>query len=180
MHYRPAGEGPIPRRPDFAQLVEEFPGPVVIAVTPPAGAIPLCGGEDSDGHPWALQVTYAASGRDLLRVRTVRGALDWEPVIRTIENLATNMGVSGRSSESAARAPETPAIMMVDGEPVAGTRIDLPGRSGVHLEWTGQHIYCTGDPDLIGGLELRTATAADFARYTAEFEEYIAQRRAQG
>jgi hypothetical protein len=87
-------------------------------------------------------MTYAASGRDVLRVRTVRGALGWEPV--------------------------------------AGTRIDLPGRSGVHLEWTGQHIYCTGDPDLIDGLELRTATAADFARYTAEFEEYIAQRRAQG
>ena len=101
MHFRQAEEGAVPQRPDFVRSVEEFPGPVAIACTPPAGAIALCGGEESDGHPWALQVTYAATGRDLLRVRTVRGALDWTPVIRTIEDLATSMGVFGRSGEPA-------------------------------------------------------------------------------
>lgn len=75
MYIRPPGEGGPPRRPSFAQMVEQFPGPVVIARVPPAGAIAVCGGEDADGHPWALQVTYSAPERDVLRIRTVRGSL---------------------------------------------------------------------------------------------------------
>jgi hypothetical protein len=179
MHFRQADEL-IPRRLDFAQLVEEFPGPVAIACASPPDAIGLCGYEESDGHPWSLHVTYAASGRDLLCVRTVRGTVDWEPVIRTIEDLATSMGVFSDSGEFVVPEPGAPTSMKVDGAPVAGTRIDLPDRSGVHVEWNGQHVYCTGDPDLIDALELRTATSADFARITAEFAEYVARRRAQG
>lgn len=165
----------MPQFPDFARLVEEFPGPVAIADARPAGTMPLCGGEDSDGHPWALQVTYAAAGRDLLRVRTVRGSLDWTPVIRTVENIATAMGVARHGGEPA--APEVATTMTVDGLPVPGTRIDLLGRSGVHLDWRGQHVFCVGDPHLVDALELRTGTGADFAAFTAEFEEYIARLR---
>lgn len=180
MHYRQAGGPATPQRPDYAQLVEEFPGPVAIACASPADAIALSGHEESDGHPWALKVTYATAERDLLCVRTVRGAQDWVPVIRTIESLATSMGVFGRPGEASTSAPETPTTVQVDGASVAGTRIDLPGSSGVHVEWRGQHVYCIGDPDLIDALELRTATGVDFARFTAEFEEYLARRRAQG
>lgn len=174
MHYRQPGEKPVPRQHDFARSVEQFPGPVAIARTSPAGTIALCGGEDADGHPWSLQVTYAATTRDVLRVRTVRGTLDWKPVIGTVENLATNLGVYGRQREL--NAPEYPITMTVDGAEVPGTRIDLPDRSGVHLDWQGQHVYCTGDPHALDDLDLRTATSADFARFTAEFAEYVARR----
>jgi hypothetical protein len=180
MHFSQAGGPAAPQRPDYAQLVEEFPGPVAIACASPADAIALCGYEKSDEHPWALQVTYAARERDLLCVRTVRGTVDWAPVIRTVEDLATSMGVFSRSGEAGASAPEIPTIMQIDGAAVAGTRIDLPGRSGVHVEWRDQHVFCIGDPDLIDVLELRTATGADFARFIAEFEEYVARRRAEG
>ena len=178
MRYRMPGDGPVPRFPDFAELVEQFPGPVAIARVPPPGTMALCGGEDSDGHPWALQVTYAIPGRELLCVRTVRGMLDWTPVIRTIEDLRTAMRIFGLPGEPT--APEVPVSLTVDDVPVPGTRIDLSGRSGVHLDWQGQHVYCLGDAQLLDGLELRTATGADFARFTAEFEQYIARRRAEG
>jgi hypothetical protein len=177
MYFRP-GEGPAPRRPSFEQLVEQFPGPVAIARVPPVDTIALCGGEDSDGHPWALQVTYSGPGQDLLRVRTVRGTLDWTPVIRTVENLQTTMGtyssVTGRPG-----APEIPTSLTVDGVAVAGTRIDLPDRCGVRLPWQGQDVYCVGDPHVIEALELCTGTSADFARFEA-FTEYIARRRTRG
>lgn len=171
------GEGPVPRLPDFARKVEEFPGPVAIAEVRPAGTLPLCGGEDSDGHPWALQVTYATTERDVLRVRTARGSLDWTPVIRTIETLSTAMRTAVDTDEPA--APELATTMKVDGVPVPGTRIDLPGRSGVHLDWQGQNVYCIGDPHLLDDLELRTGTGADFAGFMAEFEEFIARRRGE-
>lgn len=188
MHYRQPGEGPIPRHPDYAQLVEQFPGPVAIACAPPEGTMALCGGEDSDGHPWAMQVTYAATGRERLRVRTVRGSIDWPQTIRSVETLGTNLidpaemaaGADVRRFLDSPPAAELPTSVVIDGAPVPATRMDLPNRSGVHVEWQGQHVFCVGEAELIDGLELRTATGPDFARIMAEFDEYVARRRAGG
>jgi hypothetical protein len=177
MYRRQPGSGPVPQHPDFARLVEEFPGPVAIATATPAGTMVLCGSEESDGHPWALQVTYAAAEGNLLCVRTVRGSLDWTPVHSRIESLSATMRVHRRAGEPA--DPEVATTMTVDGATVPGTRIDLPGRSGVQLDWQGQLVFCTGDPGLIDVLELRTGTGADFAAFTAEFEAFIARRRNQ-
>ncbi|HEU5331679.1 MAG TPA: hypothetical protein VFU73_02920 [Actinocrinis sp.] len=163
----------MPEFPDFTRLVEEFPGPVAIAVVPPAGTMALCGWEDSDNHPWALHVTYATTGYNALRVRTVRGSVDWEPVIRTVESLGTAMGAEGRT------APKLATTVKVDGVPIPGTRIDLPRRSGVQLDWQGQRVFSIGDRDLIDDLELRTGTSADFAGFVAEFAEFVARRRAE-
>jgi hypothetical protein len=178
MHIRQPGDGPLPEFPDFARRVEEFPGPVAVAVLPPAGTLALCGGEESDGHPWALDVTYSNIGRDVLCVRTVRGTIDWVQVIRSAEDLRSTMGLFG--DDVTADEAEYATSMTVDGQTVPGTRIDLPGRSGVHLEWRGQHVFCTGDPGALDVLELRTGTGADFARFTAEFEEFLARRRGEG
>lgn len=184
MRYQQPGDGPLPQRPDYAQRVEEFPGPVAIACTQPADTIALCGAEDSDGHPWALEVTYAAPGRDRLQVRTVRGSIDWPQTIRSLETLAANLSVFGLSgAEAPAEIPtdaEVPTSVVIDGAPVPGTRIDLPDRSGVRLEWQGQHVFCIGERQLIDGVELRAATGADFARIIAEFDEFVARRRSEG
>lgn len=188
MYYRRPGEGPLPPPPDFARLVEEFPGPVAIACAAPEGTLALCGGEDSDGHPWALSVTYAVTGRDRLRVRTVRGTIDWPQTIRSVEDLASNMidptemmnGGDVRGFLENPPAPETPTSIVIDGEPVPATRMDLPNRSGIHVQWRGQHVFCTGEAQLLDALELRTATGADFAGFMAKFDEYVARRRAEG
>lgn len=177
MRISQPGEGPSRRSPDYAELVERFPGPVAIACVPPAGSIAMCGYETSDGHPWAVEVTYALDGRDLLRVRTVRGSIDWTEAVRGTESLAGNLGLLGLPGEP--EAPETSTSVTVDGTAVAGTRIDLPDLSGVRLEWRGQHVFCIGDPRRIDTVELRSASGADFARLCAEFEDFVARRRAE-
>jgi len=184
-HWQP-GDGPRPQRPDYAAKAEEFPGPVAIACAPPQGTIALLGFEDTDDHPWAVQVTYAASGRDVLRVRTVRGSIDWPQRIRSVETLATNLSNSAGGIRGAQpgrlldRSPETPTSIVIDGTPVPATRMDLPDRSGIHVEWQGQHVFCTGEASTLDALELRTGTSADFRRFMAEFEAYIARRRTGG
>ena len=188
MHYRRPGDGPLPQRPDYAQRALEFPGPVVIACTPPDGTLTLLGFEDTDDHPWAIDVTYAVPGRKRLRVRTVRGAIDWPQRIRSLETLATNMintdGIGpgddlGRFVAEP-QTPETPTSIVIDGESVPATRMDLPNCSGIGVEWRGQRIFCTGEPGLLDTLELRTGTGPDFTRFMDEFDEYIARRRAGG
>jgi hypothetical protein len=163
-------------------MADEFPGPVVIASTPPPGTIPLCGGEHSDGHPWALQVTYATTAGDVLRVRTVRGTIDWPQTIRSVEELATNLsspGSHGRQSERDLSALETPTTIMIDDSSIPATRINLPSgdRSGVQIDWQDQRVFCIGDPRVIDDLELRSATRGDFERFTADFADYVARRR---
>lgn len=187
MHYRRPGDGPIPQRPDYARLVEQFPGPVAIACAPPEGTVPLCGTEESDGHPWAMHVTYASPGRDRLRVRTVRGSIDWPQTIRSVETLAANMidaaetaGRRGPRGFGELDEQGAPTSIVIDGASVPATRIDRPNRSGVHVEWRGQHVFCVGEAQLIDALELRTATGPDFARIIAEFDEYVDRRRAEG
>ncbi len=187
MRYRQPGDGPIPQRPDYAQLVEEFPGPVAIACAPPDGTITLCGSEETDGHPWAMDVTYASPPRDRLRVRTVRGSIDWPQTIRSVETLAGNMidplemaDLRGPQRFDELDEPGTPTSIVIDGTPVPGTRIDRPNRSGIHVEWRGQHVFCVGEAQLVDTVELRTATGPDFARIMAEFDAYVARRRAEG
>jgi hypothetical protein len=186
MHYRRPGDGPRPQLPDYARKAEEFPGPVAIARVQPEGTIALLGFEESDDHPWAIQVTYAVTGRDRLRVRTVRGTIDWPQRIRSVETLASNLIDPAERMHGAElrrfldESPETPTSIVIDGEPVPATRMDLPNRSGVHAEWRGQLVFCTGEAPLLDAVELRTATGQDFARFMAEFEEYIARRRAEG
>lgn len=188
MHYRRPGEGSLPQRPDYAQRAVEFPGPVAVACAPPEGTIALLGFEESDDHPWSVDVTYAAPGGNRLRVRTVRGTIDWPQRIRTIETLAGNLidpeemaaGHDVRGFLENPSAPETPASIVIDGAPIPATRMDLPNRSGIHVEWRGQHVFCTGEAGLLDTLELRTGTEPDFTRFMAEFEEYIARRRAEG
>lgn len=171
MHYRQPGEGPIFQRPDYAQLVEQFPGPVAIACVKPEGTIALCGAEESDGHPWAMHVTYASSGHDRLRVRTVRGSIDWPQTIRSVETLAANMIDAAQMADSHGLRglgdldeQGTPTSIVIDGASVPGTRVDRPNRSGVRVEWHGQHVFCVGDAQLIDGLELcRPASPAAHA-----------------
>jgi hypothetical protein len=188
MRYWQPGDGPRPQRPDYAAKAEEFPGPVAIACAPPPGTIALLGFEESDDHPWAIHVTYGTTGRHRLTVRTVRGTVDWPQRIRSIETLRSNMidpsemrnGGDVRGFLENPPAPETPTSIVIDGEPVPATRMDLPNRSGIHVEWQGQHVFCTGETGLLDALELRTGTSADFTQIMAEFEAFIARRRAEG
>lgn len=167
------GEGPVRPGADFAQKVAAFPGPVVIASAVPEGTRVQWGGEDADGHPWSLHVAYVAGSRKLLKVRTVRGTLDWTPVIETIEDFGTMMMDLGHDGE-----PEMPVTVTVDGLPVTGIRVDLPDISGVHLNWQGQLVFCFGDRSVIDTMELRTGTPADFAEFQAAFAAYLAEYRA--
>jgi hypothetical protein len=188
MRYWRPEDGPRPERPDFAQQAEEFPGSVAIACVPPEGTIALLGFESSDDHPWAVDVTYATTGRNLLRVRTVRGTIDWPQRIRSVETLVSNMidptemmhGQHVRAFLEDPPAPELPTSIVIDGTPVPATRMDLPNRSGIRVEWQGQHVFCLGEAKLLDALELRTGTSADFTRFMAEFEEFIARRRPGG
>ena len=187
MRYWQPGDGPKPQRTNYAAKAEEFPGPVAIACAPPEGTIALLGFEDSDDHPWAIDVTYATTGHKQLRVRTVRGTIDWPQRIRSVETLASNMiepvGMAGPGAARGPRiptAPETPTSIVIDGTPVPATRMDLPNRSGIRVEWQGQHVFCLGEAKLLDSLELRTGTSADFTRFMAEFEEFIARRRPGG
>lgn len=193
MRYWRPEDGPRPELPDFARQAEEFPGPVAIACVRPDGTIPLLGFEDSDDHRWAVDVTYTTPGGqsssgNRLRVRTVRGTIDWPQTIRSEETLADNMidpaemmhGQDVRAFLDAPSAPELPTSIVIDGTPVSGTRMDLPNRSGIRVEWQGQHVFCLGEAPLLDALELRTGTGADFARFMAEFEEFIARLRGEG
>lgn len=188
MHFRRPEDGPRPERPDFAQQAEEFPGPVAIACVPPVGTIALLGFESSDDHPWAVDVTYASPDANRLRVRTVRGTIDWPQRIRSVETLTANMidpaemmhGQDVRGFLDDPPARELPTSIVIDGTPVPATRMDLPNRSGIRVEWQGQHVFCLGEASTLDALELRTGTSADFSRFMAEFEEFIARRRAEG
>jgi hypothetical protein len=57
--------------------------------------------------------------------------------------------------------PTYPAVTMIDGVPIEGRRVDLVRCSAVELSWRGQLVFCTGLPDIIDGLALRSATPDD-------------------
>lgn len=148
--------------------VEQFPGPVVIAPEVPAGWVALAGFQNSDGHPWSIQVRYRDpddSGRRVV-VRTTRGSLDWTPVIGTIENVFTVMVNCG--ARPVEPVVEEPASVRINGEPVPAIRIACHGRDcALAFDWQGQHVYVVGVEDVVDGLRLCSGAVADFEAYDA-------------
>jgi hypothetical protein len=156
------GQPPRPR-PDYAQLLDRFPGPVVIACDPPTGSKPLPGGEDADGQPWSIRVLYAGPGAEKLLVRTVRSDPDRSPHSVTVGDLGNAM--AGFGYQVGADTPRVATSVPIDDVPVAGVRVDLPGCAGVQLDWQGQTVFCVGKPKIIDSLRLRSASNRDFAGF---------------
>ena len=163
-----------------------FPGPVAIPVDPIQDAVPVVGTEEADDEPWAVEIGYQAPTRHVLTVRTVRSTEGLNPHGRTVESLAsavvnylnrdqntrpgTAFGDRIRERISASRhtratvegTPTIPTIIVIDGVAVEGRRVDLDTCSAVELAWGRQRVFCTGQPDIIDNLRLRSATPDDF------------------
>ena len=67
-----------------------------------------------------------------------------------------------RIQQAADHATRTPAVVSCDGASVTGQRIDVLGLAVVELPWRDGHtVLCTGVPDVVDHLALRTVTPAD-------------------
>ena len=51
------GSGPSPHERMWRTLTG-FPGPIAVACDPPAGSVESSGGEDVDGLPFSVHITY--------------------------------------------------------------------------------------------------------------------------
>lgn len=157
---QPDGIGSVSARQRTRQAFEDFPGPVAIAGLPPADTAFRWRGENMDGRPWALEAVYSQNGKPVLLVRTVRGSIDWQPAFETNETLRSTLA-GNDPEDTLSGATEVDTRLDVDGISLAASRIDLPDRSGIHIEWQGQKLFCVGRTQLIDNLTLRTATSAD-------------------
>ncbi|MBR7825113.1 hypothetical protein KDK95_02255 [Actinospica sp. MGRD01-02] len=153
----------------MAPRLAGFTGPVVVAADVPEGLIALPGFQEADGRPWSVQVRYRDPGdaRRRVVVRTTRGALDWTPVIGTVENVYTVMA----NCEARPVEPVLEHATLVevdDAGAVPGVRIDCrDGDCAVAFDWQGQHVYVVGVRELVDGLRLRSGAVADFEAYDA-------------
>lgn len=164
---RPYGDAAVPARQAIWRTFSHFPGPVAIACLTPDDAAFRWRAEDMDGRPWALEAVYSKNRKTVLTVRTVRGgSLEWQPAFETVETLRSTMFDDRDSAPS--DAAETVTSLAVEGVSTQAVRIDHAGRSGVHVEWQGQKVFCVGDTQLIDNLTLRAATSTDFADYATD------------
>jgi hypothetical protein len=56
----------------------------------------------------------------------------------------------------------TTVAVSVDDVPLPGTRTDIDNCSVIELRWVEEIVFCTGLPEVIDTLTLRTATPDDF------------------
>lgn len=190
MQGRGPGGMPRRRRLDPAAFIASFPGAVALAHNPPAGSTPAVLFE-SDGQPWAVQVVYAGPGDESLVVRTVRPRGEGALPTTTVEDLgswirafaygafgpkpvepdsltewqawqADRMATWQEVRDAFDRLDRTAVSVLIDGAPVAGTRVDVPGCTGVELALGACTVYCVGRAPMIDALELRTGTGRDF------------------
>jgi hypothetical protein len=195
MQGRESGGMPRRRRLDPAAFIAAFPGAVALAYNPPTGSAPGVLFE-SDGQPWAVQVVYAGPGDERLVVRTVRPRGEGALPTTNVEDLgswvrAFSYGAFGpkpvepdsltewqawQADRMATwqevrtdfdRLDRAAVSMLVDGAPVAGSRVDVPGCTGIELDWGASTVYCVGRAPVIDALELRTGTGRDFELITA-------------
>ncbi|MGV9299312.1 hypothetical protein [Amycolatopsis sp. NPDC003676] len=66
------------------------------------------------------------------------------------------------------RAPATEKAVSIDDETLIGTRTDIIGCAVVEVRRADRHVFCTGQPDLIDVLELRTAAPSEFTHLGGE------------
>jgi hypothetical protein len=58
--------------------------------------------------------------------------------------------------------PTFPTVIAIDVVAIEGSRVDLVRCSAVELAWGEQVVFCTGLPDIIDALRLKSATPDDF------------------
>jgi len=89
--------------------LNEFPGPIAVARTPPDGARQLCGGESENGRPYSIHVTYLAPSGQRLVVRTKAAPLPVDPEnpprTVTIDTLRNAFGIYGRRDAGSRQPP---------------------------------------------------------------------------
>lgn len=188
MDYRNAGD---PRFGHGERMLDGFPGPVAIPAEPVWGLTPVVGWEHTNDVPWAMEIGYAIpGGQHVLTVRTVRSAEGLNPRGLAVESLACavvnfvskdqdarpqpvdlataqewfrdQMSASRLTRAEVAGTPEFPTVVVVDGVATEGSRVDLQRCSAVELAWGKQIVFCTGLPDIIDALRLRSAIPQDF------------------
>ena len=178
-------EGPHGSAGRGRELLDEFPGPVVLAAQPAADWRARWGAESADGLPHQAHVEYRSdAGALVLSLRTVRPEPVPPPVIRTVENMTTALLEARRAAarpsgsrhraptadqsralfEAAVRdeaaAPERAYVVRIDGLGISGRRKDFPDCSVVEFGWQdGIRVFGVGDAAVIDGLNLRSLPA---------------------
>jgi hypothetical protein len=103
------GSRPSPRE-RMLRALTEFPGPIAVACDPPAGSVGLSGGENSNGLPFSVHVTYRVPDGPKLLVRTKAVP---QPLPdpgsphppRTIDTLENAFGIYGHRSRDFGSPP---------------------------------------------------------------------------
>jgi hypothetical protein len=170
---------------------------VACAPWPSTGIAIAFEGENGYPYSIALSYVGADGEKLLVRTKTARPSsqIPVSP-ITTIDTLQTSFGIYGRRSiaeqvhqrwlEGRPRlshqelvsasadakiefdaAPRRSMLILADGAPVSGTRVDFPDCSGIELGWSGQTVHCIGTAAALDGLELRSGSEEELARRPA-------------
>ncbi|MFI6100762.1 hypothetical protein ACIA8G_34870 [Lentzea sp. NPDC051213] len=186
MDDRSMGAADVPRSPHPRDQIAVFPAPVASASSGMGlGPIATLATQGVNGLPWAVDVTYRSSdGRLLSEVKTVRSPHGLDPRGLPVENTEIQLlnflartrerepgsAVPTRESFAAdhdmvrtavGEAVAVPVNIMIDQNPLSGTRIDALGVAVIEVNWGECTVYLTGTPDHLGTLELHTTTTAD-------------------
>jgi hypothetical protein len=149
-----------------------------------------------DDTPWALEALYDSGSSYLLTVKTVRSPAGLSPRGLPIENETIQISNflnrakiianperygPGRQPDRREHLDRYQAVQQAvdnalsetvtvpcDGALLMGSRIAALGCSVVRLAWDDSIIWCTGQPEIIARLALRTATSDDFRTADAE------------
>jgi len=186
-----------PRGPALNEIFARFPGHVVVAHDDLGlGAMASWQYHEVDGIPWALEAIYGRDASHLLVVKTVRPPVGLDPRGMPVESDAIQISNFVHHAEITAtperygpghepgprdhlerfrRAQQAvdqaqPQTMTVscDGLALLGSRIIALDCCVARVTWDGSTIWCTGRPEIIGRVVLRTATVDDFRQADAE------------
>jgi hypothetical protein len=197
MRHDNSGAPRQPRGPAISELFARFPGPVAV-VHDDVELNPMSTWQyhDFDDTPWALDAVYDRGNSRLLVVKSVRSPAELSTRGMPVESDAIQISnflhhdeitadpgqyATGHQPDRQAHldryqraqdavehtAPE-PVTVSCDGVARPAGRVTALDCSVVRLNWDDNTIWCTGRPEIISRLALRTATVDDFRRATTE------------
>jgi hypothetical protein len=197
MHHDSSGASHQSRGPAVSELFAHFPGRVAVPHDDLGlGTMKTWQYEAVDDTPWALEALYDSGSRYLLSVKSVRSSAGLSPrglplendtiqiskflqradIIANPERYASGHHPDRRDHldryQAAQQAvhdalPETVTVPC-DGVPRTGSRITALGCCVARLTWDDTTMWCTGQPEIVARLALRTATLDDFRTPNAE------------
>jgi hypothetical protein len=197
MHFENSRASRQPRGPAISELFAHFPGRVSVPRDDLGlGRMTTWQYEGVDDTPWALEALYDSGSIYLLSVKTVRSEAGLSPRGLPLENETMQISnflnrariIAHPERYGPSRHPDRrehldrhqavqqavdhalseTVTVPCDGVLLTGSRITALGYCVVRLTWDYGMIWCTGQPEIIARLALRTATSDDFATANAE------------